>query len=127
MHPIQNGFQQANEARQIAQQLIQQTQQGSQQYRVMLQQERQNVQMLEQILQREKQAVQVIEQSLYNHEVAINRCQDVINICNQLQQGITGNTTTGFQAPIQQSFNPGQIPQQFIHQNQFQPNHLNSH
>lgn len=127
MYNNQNGFQQANEARQIAQQLIQQTQQGSQQYRMMLQQERQNVQMLEQILQREKQAVQSLEQSLNNHDIAINRCQEVIEICNQLQQGITGNATTGYQAPIQQSYNPGRIPQQFINQNQFQPNHLNSH
>jgi paraquat-inducible protein B len=90
MHTAQHGIQQINQARQIAQQLIQQTQQGSQQYRMMLQQEQQNIQMLEQILQREKQAVHSIEQSLQNHHLAIQRCQEVINVCNQMQQELTG-------------------------------------
>ncbi|WP_077211252.1 hypothetical protein [Bacillus dakarensis] len=97
MHTTQHGFQQANQARQIAQQLIQQTQQGSQQYRMMLQKEQQNVQMLEQMLQRERQAVQVLEQSLHNHELAVQRCQEVVNICNQIQQGLSHSSGFGTQ------------------------------
>jgi paraquat-inducible protein B len=91
MHTTQHGIQQISQARQIAQQLIQQTQQGNQQYRMMLQQEQQNIQMLEQILQREKQAVHSIEQSLQNHHLAIQRCQEVVNVCNQMQQELTSN------------------------------------
>lgn len=123
----QISFQLANQAKQITEQIIQQTQQGSQQYSMMLQQVQQNVQLLEQILQREKQAVHIIEQSLHNHELAIQRCQEVAHICNQMQNGLTGTNTIGFQAPIQQSYNPGQISPQFMNQTQFQPNHLNSH
>lgn len=118
MHTTQHGFQQANQTRQIAQQLIQQTQQGSQQYRMMLQKEQQNVQMLEQMLQRERQAVQMIEQSLHNHEIAIQRCQEVVNICNQLEQGLT-------QAPVFRTQTAG-VSQQPMYgqshsQNHFQP------
>ena len=118
MHTIQHGFQQVNLTRQIAQQLIQQTQQGNQQYRMMLQQEQQNIQMLEQMLQREKQAVQVIEQSLHNHDLAISRCQDLVNICNQLQQDLANNTSYSFQSPIQQNTN--QFQSQFNNQVPFQ-------
>jgi paraquat-inducible protein B len=98
MHTIQHGIQQAQQCRQIAQQLIQQTQQGNQQYRQMIQQEQQNVQMLEQILQREKQAVHNLEQSLRSHEVAIQRCQEIVNICDQMQHSVTGASAYGFQS-----------------------------
>lgn len=99
MHTIQHGIQQAQQCRQIAQQLIQQTQQGNQQYRQMLQMEQQNVQMLEQMLQREKQAVQNIEQSLRGHELAIQRCQEIVNICDQMQHTVTGGASTyGYQS-----------------------------
>jgi uncharacterized phage infection (PIP) family protein YhgE len=94
MHTTQHGIQQANQCRQIAQQLIQQTQQSNQQYRQMLQQEQQNIQMLEQLLQREKQAAQTIEHSFHGHELAIQRCQEVVNICNQMQHEITGASTS---------------------------------
>lgn len=90
MNTMINGIQQINECRQLAQQLIAQTQQGSQQYRQMLQQEQQNAQMLEQLVQRERVAVQNIQRSLEQHDLAIRKCQDVINVCNQLQQGISG-------------------------------------
>ncbi|WP_079508983.1 hypothetical protein [Mesobacillus jeotgali] len=104
MHTTQHGLQQVNQTRQIAQQLIQQTQQGSQQYRMMLQQEQQNIQILEQLLQREKQAAQTIELSLHNHDLAINRCQEVVNLCNQMANELSGNTASpyGFQTAMQQ-------------------------
>ena len=94
MHNTQHSMQQLNQTRQLAQQLIQQTQQGSQQYRMMLQQEQQNIQMLEQLLHREKQAAQYIEQSLQNHDLAIQRCQEVVNMCNQMQHELTGTQTS---------------------------------
>ncbi|MBM7660931.1 paraquat-inducible protein B [Bacillus mesophilus] len=98
MHTVQHGIQQAQQCRQIAQQLIQQTHQGNQQYRQMIQQEQQNVQALEQILQREKQAVQNLELSLRNHEMAIQRCQEIVNICDQMQHSVTSGTSAyGYQ------------------------------
>jgi sulfur relay (sulfurtransferase) complex TusBCD TusD component (DsrE family) len=103
MHTPQHGLQQANQARQIAQQLMQQTQQGTQQYRMMLQQEQQNVQVLEQMLQREKQAVQVLEQSIQNHNIAINRCQEVMNICTQMERELAGQMSSiGMQTSMRQ-------------------------
>ncbi|AND39936.1 MULTISPECIES: hypothetical protein [Cytobacillus] len=106
MHTTQHGVQQANQARQLAQQLIQQTQQGSQQYRMMMLQEQQNIQMLEQILQREKQAAQLIEQSLQSHDLAIQRCQEVVHICNQMQGQLTGQEMAGGSlSAMQQPFN----------------------
>ncbi|MBG9550547.1 hypothetical protein HUN92_14125 [Bacillus firmus] len=108
MHTVQHGVQQAGQARQLAQQLIQQTQQGSQQYRMMLQQEQQNIQMLEQILQREKQAAQLIEQSLHSHELAIQLCcQEVVNICNQMQGQLTGPEMTTLQQPFNNQLQTG--------------------
>jgi hypothetical protein len=120
MHTAQHGLQQANQCRQIAQQLIQQTQQSNQQYRQMLHQEQQNIQMLEQILQREKQAAQVIEHSLHGHELAIQRCQEVVNICNQIQHELTGSSTAafGFQTTMKQPINT---------QNQYQTTQFSSH
>lgn len=112
MHTTQHGLQQINQTRQIAQQLIQQTQQASHQYRIMLQQEQQNIQMLEQILQREKQAAQVIEQSLQKHDLAINRCQDVVELCNQMQQDLNNSVAFSGQSYFQQPIN-GQNQYQF--------------
>lgn len=86
------GLGQINACRQTAQQLIHQTQQSNQQYRQMLHQEQQNIQMLQQILAHEQQAAQTIQQSLHAHEVAIQQCQQVVQMCNQIQQEITGQT-----------------------------------
>jgi DNA-binding protein H-NS len=77
----------------------------------MLHQEQQNIQMLEQILQREKQAAQTIEQSLHGHELAIQRCQEVVNICNQMQHEVIGASTSfgGYSPNTHQPFtNPNQ-------------------
>lgn len=112
-----NQIQQVNQTRQIAQQLINQTQQGNQQYRLMIQQEQQNIQMLEQILHREKQTVQLLEQSLRNHDLAINRCQEIVNIWNQTQnEFIPTNTigTFGGQSVFRQSaYNQNQLQSQY--------------
>lgn len=120
MHTLQHGLQQVNQTRQIAQQLIQQTQQGSQQYRMMLQQEQQNIHLLEQMLQREKQAAQMIEVSLRNHDIAINRCQEVINLCSQMASELSGNNVSkyGFQTATQQ---PVHYQQQSVSQFLQQP------
>lgn len=89
-----NSVQQINQSRQIAQQLIQQTQQASMVYRQLMQQEQQNAQMLDHLQNREKQAVKTIEQALIGHDQAIQRCQEVINLCNQLEQGVTSQLHT---------------------------------
>jgi paraquat-inducible protein B len=116
MNTMTTGIQQINECRQLAQQLINQTQQGSQQYHQMLQQEQQNAQMLEQLVQRERLAAQNIQRSLEQHDLAIRKCQEVINVCNQLQQAISG------QLGIHQTFsqpNPG------FHTNTLHPSVMN--
>ncbi|MCT8138103.1 hypothetical protein H1D32_10260 [Anaerobacillus sp. CMMVII] len=94
MNMSTQGFQEINECRQYAQQLIQQTQQGSQQYQQMLQQEQQNVQMLEQMIQRERQAVQYIQHSLQGHEQAIRQCQQIIQTCNHLENELRSQTSS---------------------------------
>ncbi len=108
MQNSMNGMQQINQCRQIVQHLIQQTQQSSQQYRQMLQQEQHNIQMLQQILAHEQQAAQTIQLALNGHDAAIQQCQQVANMCNQLQQELTGQSTvshsfTGGQASMGQS------------------------
>lgn len=130
MNTMTNGIQQINECRQLAQQLITQTQQGSQQYRQMLQQEQQNAQMLEQLVQRERLAVQNLQRSLEQHDLAIRKCQEVINVCNQIQQGISGQMGmqqtflqqgTGFHT---NSFHPtGGVVNHGMHQTGFSQGH----
>ncbi|PRR87167.1 hypothetical protein [Bacillus atrophaeus] len=77
----------------IIQQLIQQTQQSSNQYRQMLHQEQQNIQMLQQILTHEQQAAHTIQQALQGHDLAIQKCQQIVNMCNQMQQELNGQTS----------------------------------
>ncbi|WP_174733721.1 hypothetical protein [Mesobacillus harenae] len=104
------GMQQLNECRQIAQQLIQQTQQSNQQYRQMIQQEQQNVQMLQQMEHRERQAAQYLQQSLQYHESAIQKCQQMINAINQLEQGMGHQSgVSGMQSTLFHQ-SPSQIP-----------------
>jgi methylthioribose-1-phosphate isomerase len=93
MHNTQHGLQQLNQCRQTAQQLIQQTQQSSNQYRQMLHQEQQNIQMLQQILTHEQQAAHTIQQALQGHDLAIQKCQQIVNMCNQMQQELNGQTS----------------------------------
>lgn len=104
-----------NQCRQMAQQLIQQTQQGNQMYNHMLQQEQRNAQMLEQLVQRERQAAQFIQQNLRSHEYSIQKCQELIEVCNQMERELVGNTapeTTIHQPLTNQSFKiPAYQPQ----------------
>ncbi|WP_062349949.1 hypothetical protein [Bacillus kwashiorkori] len=89
MDSYQSTFEQLNQTRQIASQLLHETQQGSMQYRAIINQEKQNVQMLNQVIQNEKQAIIGLEQALQKQELAAKRCQDIINYCNQLQHQLT--------------------------------------
>lgn len=100
MQTSQHSLTHIQQARQLAQQLIQQTQMANQQYQQMLQNEQHNAQVLEQMVQKERLAVQTIQQSLQGHELAIQRCQEVIAQCNQLERELTGQQvqgTNGFQ------------------------------
>jgi hypothetical protein len=58
------------------------------------------------MVQKERLAVQTIQQSLQGHELAIQRCQEVIAQCNQLEQELSGQTgSAGYQH--QKLVNPG--------------------
>ena len=110
-----------NQCRQMAQQLIQQTQQGNQIYNHMLQQEQQNAQMLEQLVKRERQTAQYIQQNMQSHENAIQKCEELIAVCNQMERELTGQAIpeTAIQQPFtNQSFN---IPVYQPQSGQFRP------
>ncbi|AGK53830.1 hypothetical protein [Bacillus sp. 1NLA3E] len=84
-------------------------------YNHMLQQEQRNAQMLEQLVQRERQTAQFIQQNLQSHEKSIQKCQELIEVCNQMEREFVGQTaseTTIPQSLTNQSFKiPAYQPQ----------------
>ncbi|MBR0008899.1 MULTISPECIES: hypothetical protein [Bacillus] len=48
---------------------------------------------LQQLNQCRQTAQQLIQQALHGHDMAIQKCQQVVNMCNQMQQELTGQSS----------------------------------
>jgi hypothetical protein len=80
--------QQIGQCQQMIQQLVQQTEQASMMYQQLLTHEQQHAQTLEQMAQQERQAAQIIQNALQGHQSAIQRMNQVSQICSQLEQSV---------------------------------------